>query len=78
MSKELLAIEELTKEGSGQNIRACKESGAVSEISIYEIEGDRSERNWGVILVVTPGQSRARPAVPPFPPCLNSASDTIS
>jgi hypothetical protein len=50
MSKELLTIEELTEKVL-LKIRQYKEGRAVSEISIYEIESDRSERNWGVTLV---------------------------
>jgi hypothetical protein len=53
MSKELLTIEELTEKVLVK-IRECKEGRAVSEISIYEIEGDRCERNWGVTLVGAP------------------------
>ena len=50
MSKELLTIEELTDKVLGK-IRERKEGEGVSEISIYEIEGDRSDRNWGVTIV---------------------------
>jgi len=50
MSKELLTIEELTQKVLGK-IRECKEGKGVSEISIYEVESARSERNWGVTLV---------------------------
>jgi hypothetical protein len=50
MSKELLTIEELTEKVLVK-IRECKEGRGVSEISIYEIEGDRSDRNWGVTIV---------------------------
>jgi hypothetical protein len=50
MSKELLTIEELTDRVLGR-IRECEDGKAVSEISIYEIEGDRSDRNWGVTIV---------------------------
>jgi hypothetical protein len=50
MSKERLTIEELTDKVLGK-IRECKEGNGVSEISIYEIEGDRSDRNWGVTIV---------------------------
>jgi hypothetical protein len=50
MSKERLTIEELTDKVLGK-IRECKDGNGVSEISIYEIEGDRSDRNWGVTIV---------------------------
>jgi hypothetical protein len=50
MSKELLTIEELTDRVLGR-IRECEDGKAVSEISIYEIEGDRSDQNWGVTIV---------------------------
>jgi hypothetical protein len=50
MSKQLLTIEELTDRVLGR-IRECEDGKAVSEISIYEIEGDRSDRNWGVTIV---------------------------
>lgn len=58
MSKELLTIEELTDKVLGK-IRECKEGDDVSEISIYEIEGDRSDRNWGVTIV---GAGRGEPS----------------
>jgi hypothetical protein len=50
MSKELLTIEELTNKVLAK-IRECKGGKDVSEISIYEIEGDRSDQNWGVSIV---------------------------
>jgi hypothetical protein len=55
MSKQLLGIEQLTNEVLA-GIRACEEGKDVAEISIYEIESDRLDRNWGVS-VVAPGRS---------------------
>jgi hypothetical protein len=54
MSKQLLTIEELTNKVLAK-IRECKGGEDVSEISIYEIEGDRSDKNWGVS-IVKPGR----------------------
>jgi hypothetical protein len=54
MSKELLTIEEMTNKVLAK-IRECKEGKDVSEISIYEIEGDHSDQNWGVS-IVKPGR----------------------
>jgi hypothetical protein len=50
MSKQLLTIEDLTDRVLAK-IRENKEGNDVSEISIYEIAGDRSDRNWGVSVV---------------------------
>jgi hypothetical protein len=50
MSKELLTIEAMTDKVLGK-IREREDGKVVSEISIYEIEGDRSNQNWGVTIV---------------------------
>lgn len=55
MSKQLIRIEELTSEVLAK-IRECKEARDVAEISIYEIESDRLDQNWGVS-IVAPGRS---------------------
>jgi hypothetical protein len=60
MSKQLLTIEELTDKVFDR-IRECKEGKGVSEISIYEIEDDGSNRNWGVT-IVGPGRDDPGPA----------------
>ena len=50
MSKELVGIEELTRQVLAK-IREYKEAKDVAEISIYEIENDRLDQNWGVSIV---------------------------
>lgn len=51
MSKQLLTIDDLTSRVLAK-IREDKGGRDVSEISIYEIAGDRSNQNWGVSIVV--------------------------
>jgi hypothetical protein len=50
MSKQLLTIDDLTSRVLAK-IREDKGGRDVSEISIYEIAGDRSNQNWGVSIV---------------------------
>ena len=50
MPKEPIPIEDLTEKVLAR-MREHIEGKDVSEISIYEIEGGRSDQNWGVSIV---------------------------